>query len=255
MPYPVPHLKVMLLGSFGGTSTDIQERWQAGFHITKNGGVIGGTTELTNFLGQVGVLAGTFHNTIGVAAGTNTFIYEAAGAYIGTDGKYALGALQTTTRVPITPIKSGAGTTVAPWATANVISLRSLLTRGPASHGRIYWPFTAPPLVGATGRIPSGNQTTYATAVKTFLDGVNLAASGSFGSGANVGLVSPIGSGFQSPVIRFGIGAKPDHMESREKDLPEAYVFQNTANSVLLLEQLDDEFKDAMDDAFPDVQR
>jgi hypothetical protein len=250
--YTVPFVKVNLSGHFGSSTTDIVEKWQAGFHITKNGGVIGGTTELTNFLGQVGTLAKTFHAATTTGVGGSCFLSEASGAYIGTDGKYALGALQTTTRVPITPVTAGNGTSALPWATSMVWSLRSLLTRGPASHGRVYYPHTNAPLIATTGRLALAQQQSYATAVTTFLNGVNLAASGSFGSGSNVGLVSPAGSGFQSPVVRFGIGAKPDHMESRERDLPESYVFQTTTNSLLLLEELDDEFRDRMREEFPD---
>ena len=253
MPYSVPFVKINATGHFGGSTTDIVEKWSAGLHLTKNGGVIGGTSELTSFLTTWTGLLKTFHGTLGVQAGTSCWLSEVNGAYIGTDGKYALGALQTTTRVPVSPITAGQISTVAPWATAMAISLRSLLTRGPASHGRSYWPWTGIALTSATGRITSAQQTTYATAFKTLLDGTNSAAAAVFGAGTNVGLVSNRGDGFQSPVVRFGIGAKPDHMESRERDLPEAYVFQTPVLAATLMQELDDRFRDRIRDEFPDA--
>jgi hypothetical protein len=90
-------------------------------------------------------------------------------------------------------------------------------------------------------------------AAKTLLDAINTSAAGVFGTGCNVGLVSPYGSGFQSPVVRAGIGSKMDSMESRERNLSEAHVFNNLTVSTALLEQLDEDFKDKMRDEFPDA--
>jgi hypothetical protein len=253
MPYPVPHVHAWAEGHFGSTATDIVEHWQAGFHITKNGGVIGGTSEMTTFLTAIRAPLTTYHQTLAVGAGNTTWLDAAAGAYIGTDGKYALGALQTTTRVPLTSPAAGQGSAGFPWATAIAITLRSLLTRGPASHGRIYWPATAVFLTTSTGRLTSSQQTTWATNAKTLIDAINVQAAAAFGAGATVGLVSQVRDGYQSPVIRVGIGAKPDHMESREKDLPEAHVYANTLVAARLLEELDDDFRDAMRDEFPDA--
>jgi hypothetical protein len=87
---------------------------------------------------------------------------------------------------------------------------------------------------------------------QTLINAVNATAATNFGTGTNVGLVSAKGLGFQSPVTRVGIGVKPDHMESRERDIPEAHVFGALTVSLLLNEQLDDEFRDAMRDEFPD---
>jgi hypothetical protein len=104
-----------------------------------------------------------------------------------------------------------------------------------------------------TGALNSTSTSNSSLAAKTLIDAINAVAATNFGTGANVGLVSPLGSGYQSPVTRVGIGQKLDHMESRERDIPEAHTFQNTVTSLLLNEQLDDEFRDAMRDAYPDA--
>lgn len=248
MPYSQPFVKVNIEGQFGASTTNIIERWQAGFHLTKNGGVIGGTTELTAFLSAIRSAILAYHADINVASGTHCYLTSVSGAYIGTDGKYALGALQNTTRVNFTSVTAGTGASNLPWSSACVISLRSLLTRGPASHGRIYYPRTGAGIDTNTGVILSGTLTGIVTAAQTLVNALNTQASGVYGTGTNVGLVSPKGTGFQSPVVRVGIGQKMDSMESRERDIPEAHVFANTAVSAALLEDLDDEFRRQMEE-------
>jgi hypothetical protein len=82
-----------------------------------------------------------------------------------------------------------------------------------------------------------------ATAAKTLLDALNATAATNFGTGCSVGLVSNVRDGYQSPVVKVGVGQRLDHMESRERDIPEAHVFQNTALAAALLEEADDEFR------------
>jgi hypothetical protein len=253
MAYSVPFVKLNVEGHFGSSTVDIKERWQAGFHITKNGGVIGGTSELSSFLTNIRAAVQTYHTTAAVGAGTTAFCDAVSGAYIGTDGRYALGALQSTTRVPLASSVAGVGTPALPWSTAGVITLRSLLTRGPASHGRVYWPATGQSYDKTTGVVAAATVTTWVTAAKTLVDALNAVAATNFGTGSNVGLVSAKLTGYQSPVIRVGIGQKLDSMESRERDIPEAHQFLTTVNSTLLLAGLDDDFRDAMRDEFPDA--
>lgn len=248
MPYSQVHVQVFAEGHFGSGVSNTVEIWRAGFHLTKNGGVVGGTSELTNFLTNIRPALTTYHSTAAVGAGSSCFLDAVSGAYIGTDGNYALGSLQSTTRVPLTTSTPGSGTTDKPWPTANVISLRSLLLRGPASHGRIYWPATSQGIQGATGVIAGSTVSSVAAAAKLMLDAVNVQALANFGTGCNVGLVSKVGTGFQSPVIRVGIGQKLDHIESREGEIPEAHVFQNLTISTALLAELDDEFRRQMED-------
>lgn len=250
MAYPLPFVKCNIEGHFGNSSTNKVERWQAGFHLTKNGGVIGGTTELTSFLTAIRSAVVTFHALATVSAGTSCWVSDVSGAYIGTDGNYALGSLQSTTRVPLTTITAGANATTAPYSQAVVLSLRSLLLRGPASHGRIYYPATGLGIAFATGALASSNTTGISAAAATMLNTFNTQASLAFGSGTNVGLVSPNGLGFQSPVIRVGVGQRMDHMESRERDIPESHVFTNLTLATALLEDQDDDFRRRMQEEF-----
>jgi hypothetical protein len=245
-------VKVTFNGHFGASTTNIVERWTAGLHLTKNGGVIGGTSELSSFLTNIRTAAIAYHSDSGVGAGVSAYLDSISGAYIGTDGKYALGALQSTTTVALTTSTPGAGSAQNPWSTAGVLTLRSLLTRGPASHGRCYWPAVGQPTTSTTGVVATGTVNGWSATAATFLNAVNAVAATNFGTGTNIGLVSNKLSGFQSPVTKVGIGQKLDSMESRERDIPENHKFTNLTVSTALLEQLDDEFRDAMRDEFPD---
>jgi hypothetical protein len=195
----------------------------------------------------------TYHNSAAVGAGTAAWLDQVSGAYIGTDGKYALGALQSTTVINLTTSSQGQGSGAGPWPTANVLSLRSLLTRGPASHGRVYWPAGGNAISTTTGVLSGAVVTGVVTAAQTLLNAINVQAALAFGSNAGVGLVSPKGTGFQSPVTRVGVGQKLDHMESRERDLPEQHQFLPLTVSLALLEELDDDFREAMKKEFPNA--
>jgi hypothetical protein len=109
-------------------------------------------------------------------------------------------------------------------------------------------------VVSGTGVILAASVTAIRTAAVTYLNAVNTLASSTFGSGTNVGLVSPIGSGAQVAVTRVGIGQKMDSMESREKDIPESHNFGNLSISTLLNERVDDDFRDKFQDLYPDAQ-
>jgi len=253
VPYPVPFVKVNVEGHFGASGTAKSEYWRAGFHITKNGGVIGGTSELTNFLTAIRNALTTYHTITAVGAGSKCFLTDVSGAYIGTDGKYALGSLQSTTRVPMVTPTAGIGTNGGPWTQSIVLSLRSLLLRGPGSHGRIYWPATSAQVDPNTGVMTGANVSSIVAGAQSMLNAINTQAALAFGSGSNVGLVSPLGSGFQSPVIRVGIGQRLDSMESRERDIPESHVFSNLTLATALLEDLDDDFRRRMEELVDDV--
>jgi hypothetical protein len=248
MPYPVVHVKVNAEGHFGTSPTNIVEHWQAGFHITKNGGVIGGTSELTSFLTNIRTAVTTFHASATLNAGNICYLDALSGAYIGTDGKYALGPLQTTTRVALTTSTPGGGVSTNSWATAIVLTLRSALTRGPGSHGRIYWPSTGAAVQSTNGVLADVTVNSIAANASTMLNAINAVAATNWGTGTNIGLVSPKGSGFQSPVTRVGIGHKIDHMESRERDLPEAHVFAALTLARQIEEDLDDDFRRRMEE-------
>jgi len=243
MAYALPFVKINAAGHFGSSATDKVEYWTAGFHLTKNGGVIGGTSELTGFLSAIKTATQSLHTSSSLSSGVNCFLDERNGAYIGTDGKYVLGSLQTTTRDTYTTPVPGIGAVGHSWADSCVFTLRSLLLRGPASHGRIYWPALALNTDGTKGVIPSATVISIRSAAATWINAINLAAAGAFGAGTNVGLVSPIGTGFQSPCVRVGVGQKIDHMESRERSIPESHNYGTLTLAAALLEDADDEFR------------
>jgi hypothetical protein len=168
------------------------------------------------------------------------------GAIIGTDGLYVAGALQPTTVYTYATPVAGSGTSIHPWSQACVITLRSIRLRGPASHGRIYWPATSQNTVPATGRMDITTQNNRATVAQTWLNAVNAAALAQFGTGWNVSLMSKVGVGVQATVTKVGIGARMDTQESRERDLPEAHVFANLTTSTAVQADADEQLTDAI---------
>jgi hypothetical protein len=253
MTYALPFVKFAVNGHFGSSASNQVDQWQAGFHLTKNGGVVGGTSELSSFLTNVRAAVITFHQSSAVGASTNCFLDEMTGAYIGTDGHYLLGALQSTTRVPFSTSTPGTGGALGPWTQATCLTLRSLLLRGPGSHGRSYWPTPGATIDGPTGVRPPANVTAMLAAAKVMLDDFNAKAATNFGTGCNLGLVSAKGSGFQSPVIRVGLGQKFDRMESREHRISEAHQYSNLVVSTAFLEAQDAEFREQAEELLEDV--
>jgi hypothetical protein len=248
MPYTLPFLKVNLEGVLGATAAANTEQWSAGFHIIKNGGMSATPTEITAFLTAILPAFSSFHTNTGNAWGTNVWLTGASGALIGVDGRYANGSLQPTTRVALGTPVSGFGTPNMPWATALVFTLRSLVLRGPGSHGRFYWPMTFSQIASGTGVASAGTVGAWATSAQTLINAVHSQANTSFGSGTYVGLVSPKGAGIQSPVAQVWVGGKPDHMESREHRLSEAYVARSLSYTSLLIAERDRKLRDLLDE-------
>jgi hypothetical protein len=258
MTYANPFLKVAADGHFGSTTTDIKEKWSAGFHLTGNFGAVLVPSAINGFLVAITPAVLAYHGSTSTKTGSNCFVDGLTAAYIGTDGHYVGGGLQPTSDYRFGTSTPGNGTSAGPWSQALVITLRSLILRGGASHGRCYWPATAMSVTGSTGLLTVVQQQAARDAAQTMFNAVNTAAATAFGSGWNVGLVSQVGGGIQSPAIRVGIGARLDSMESREKDLPEAYQFANLTVSTTLLAQerdrLDDIVRDELED-LDDVNR
>lgn len=252
MPYVLPFVKVNAVGHFGSVVTDKKEYWQAGFHITKNGGLTVDTATLTTFLGAISGPIGTLHGNATLAAGNHCWLTGLNAASIGTDGKYVLGSLQPTTTYTYGAPVAGGGTGGSPWSQALVFSLRSTYLRGPASHGRIYWPATGLDTDPNTGCLSAAQTALISTPVQTCLNAINVAASASLGAGSTIGLVSKVGSGAQSPVVKVLLGQRLDGMESRERSISEAYVEKTLTVGATLLEQRDRDLREAMDEYLED---
>jgi hypothetical protein len=97
-----------------------------------------------------------------------------------------------------------------------------------------------------TGALSLTAQTNYLATLLIFLNAVNAAAVANLATGTSISNVSPIGSGFRSPVTRVGIGARLDTQESREKSTPEAYVFANTTIARQVLEEAERDYAELL---------
>jgi hypothetical protein len=252
VPYSTPFVKVNVLGHFGINGATATERWQTGFHVANIGGISTSPASLLTFLTAIDPFIATFHSHVNLWASSNSFYDGLNAALIGVDGKYALGSLQPTTIFTRGTPSPGAGTCVNPWATAMVLSLRSAILRGPASHGRMYWPQLGTLVTPGLGTWPSSVQNAMATAGQTMFNSINTACATAFGTGSNVSLVSNIGFGSQSPVINVGVGAKPDHMESRERTLQELHVFKPLTLAASVLAERDAEILRRLDELVED---
>jgi hypothetical protein len=248
MPYSVPFLKITAGGHFGSSGTVKVEQWSTSLHLSSNGGTTADASTLTAFLTLVAPSFSDYHSASAPAAGTKCFLTTLTGASIGTDGKYIAGSLQPTTVFTYASPITGGIPSNAPWSQACVITLRSLRLRGPASHGRMYWPATGLVIDPNTGVLTTTVQGNIATAANTMLNGINTAATTIFGTGVRMYLCSNLGSGFQSPVVQLGIGGRMDHMESRERNMSEAHVYRTVAGSTAFLEEREEEWRDARDE-------
>lgn len=245
MPYPAQFVKVNMEGHFGSSTTNIVENWVAGFHISSTGGGSFDPANLLTFLTAIAPAVQTFHTTLQNGVGSSTYLDSLSAAYIGVDGKYVLGGLQPTTRYTYPTPVAGAGSGIGPYSAAMVWTLRSLTLRGPASHGRVYYPACAIAVTPATGVVGITYTSSIADTAKVLLNTVNTQAAAKFGTGSLVSLVSKVGAGKIAPVVKVGAGQRLDSMESRERKIPEAYYYGTLAVSTQLERERDDDLRDA----------
>jgi hypothetical protein len=100
---------------------------------------------------------------------------------------------------------------VAPQLTT-VATLRTAISRGPASKGRMYLPpVAAIDSLAADGRLSSAQALVVATSTKTLIEAVN----GQMIGIARVGVASNVGSGRFEHVTRVTVGRVVDTMRSR----------------------------------------
>jgi hypothetical protein len=251
--YPSAFVKVNIEGTFGPNATSVIERWSAGFHVGGPSLIAPDGTTLLAFLTAIAPTVSAYHTTASSLVGNSTWLQSLSAALIGTDGKYAAGSLQATTRYTYGVPVAGANASTGPYSQAIVWTLRSLILRGPASHGRLYYPSTAVAINSSTGTMTTAQATTIATSAKAVLDKVNTEASLRIGTGAGAFLVSPVLSGRQAPVTKVGIGLRLDAMESRERSLAENYQFANLVVSTALEAQAQEELRDALRDELGDA--
>lgn len=224
MPYAEPYVYVRAIGSFGLTAGDNWEQWSAGMKL-RNPGVAPTALQLVSFTETVKGLWSTYHNSSSAGTGSSCWLKEIQSAFVGTDGKYVGGASQNTTRSALATPVQGQGTG-ANLPQAIVISLRTSLTRGPGSNGRIYMPALGLGVAGTSGLINPSTTALVAGVAKTLIDGINSAADTHLPGSGGVSVMSQVSTGVAATVTSIRVGNKMDHMESRERDLTEVYATQ-----------------------------
>jgi hypothetical protein len=209
-------------GHFGGGSTDIQDRWSAGFRIARALGGEFPDVDYLPFLASLQTPFTVFHGSSSVNVGSNCYLTQLSAARVGPDGKYNP-ATEVTNYHVMAPIAVGNGTPTQEWSNAFVFSLRTARPRGVASNGRVYWPLLAPTVVAGTGRLDSADVTAKIGAFKTLLNAINAAAD-TLQGGARVCVMSQVGSGATEYVTAVRADGRLDRQERRENQLASNYV-------------------------------
>lgn len=223
MAFASQHVLLTIEGVFGETAGSPFEQWMTTLRVLP-APTAPFEDELIGFLADVEPFVSTYHADNDVRAGTACWLTALSAVVLGTDGKYVGGDLQDTTRAFLTTPLAGASTTNTPFSTCLVRSLRTARGRGRASNGRMYYPMTGPATTPANmGRIATTTAAGIATKTATLLDGINTAANANLGTGTGVAVMSAVGAGLSASVTHVRVGCKVDHMESRERDIPEAY--------------------------------
>lgn len=243
MPYSRPFVKIRIQGTLGASALAPVENWSTGFNIIPTGG---GSTDPANLLAYLTSIQGavsTFHAAANAKVGSSCWLTKLTAAYIGVDGKYVLGSLQPTTVYTYGTPVAGNGTVIHSFSTALVTSLRSLRLRGPASHGRMYYPATAMTVQSTDGTVSSASLALYVPLVKTLIDAANSSAASVLGTGSRVSLVSKVGSGADAVVTSIMVDQKLDQMESRERSVVSAYTTLVPAGTSLYVAERDEELR------------
>lgn len=222
MPFPVPYTYFTMRGSFGLTAGSEIETWQVGFKIPALGGNPS-AAQLADFLADMETPARTFHAITEVGAGNITHLKALTAAVIGTDGKYTGGGSQVTTERLLSPALGGAGVAVMPYQIASVYSLRTNILRGPASHGRFYYPCLSRTWDGGSDLWNATQVQSAATAAVTLIKAINDQADGNLGLNGGVCVMSSVGSGRLAAVEKVLVGRRPDTQRRRVRNVAEDY--------------------------------
>jgi len=220
MVYAQEHILLRFNGHFG-TTGGVADRWSVGVRLGQASlPTIYDAAKLQTLATAADAAARVFHAAAGTKAGTSCFFDQVAAACIGPSGRYVPpGAL---TILGPTGSSPGTGTPVLPWNSAMTLSLRTAISRGRGSNGRIYWPALAMPIVATTGRVLTADVVARMGAAKTFLDALNTAANSYF-AGTRVIVASNVGAGINAAVTAVRSDDRIDSIERRENDQPPVY--------------------------------
>lgn len=226
MVYAEPYVYVRALGVFGDTSTP-RETWGVGFKF-RHPDTPPTPAQIQAFIETCSPVLSAFHAGP-ISAGTTCFLTEITGALIGTDGKYVGGSTQVTRRHLLGTPTAGTGTDTFPWSQALVLSLRTALSRGAGSNGRVYWPMCGQGISGSTGGLAAGTRNGILAAAVTLVNDLNAAKESAMPGTGKLAVMSNVGTGIAATVTAVRVGVKPDRQERRERDVAEAYAQSSVA--------------------------
>ena len=115
----------------------------------------------------------------------------------------------------------GQGTTVHPYQTSVVFSLRSD-TPGGRGRGRLFWPATGQAISTTTLRVADTAQATLIDGMNSYLNAINAEVQ-AFDAGSVLAVFSPTSSALY-PIVRIQVGDVLDTQRRRRDALPESYV-------------------------------
>lgn len=229
--YSEQFVQLRIQGHFGPDAATAVDFWSVGLKL-RNPTSAPTPGLLLAFLVAVDPAVRAFHLHASVLAGSNTYLKAISAAFIGTDGKYVGGATQDTVVRQLSGSNPGAGASpLGPWTQAVVTSLRTAVTRGRASNGRMYYPAPAMTVQPSTGTISSTNTANYATQAAILINAINTQADTLLPGNGGVSVMSQVGAGRTESVTSVRIGNRLDRQERRENAITEAYS-SGTVNPV-----------------------
>lgn len=212
------------MGVFGAAATTGTEQWSWGLRINPGLGAAFDESKKTAFLAGIQGATNGYHVDTYMKNHANAWLTHLTCAYIGEDGKYVGGDTQPTTVYTYSPAVKGTGATTVPWSHSRVITLRSSIERGAGAYGRFYTPCGE--TVQLDGRFDPSAQQTVADVSRTYIDTVNTQARLQW-PGANVSIMSTVGTLPIGRVIAVGAGLQPDTQRRRDNRLPEVHKYAN----------------------------
>jgi len=221
MAYDRSYLYLRIMGHFG-TLTTFSDGWSVGLKLANSSGAEAPTAGFGGFLTGIKTAVQTFHQSAATFVGNAAYLDQLTLARVGADGRYNPEAQDTVFEL-YSPALPGAGTTINPWSTALVSSLRTPRPRGVASNGRFYYPAGTVAVVNTTGRMSSANVTPYVTAAKVLFDAIN-AQGAALSPAVKIHVMSQKGAGVSANVISVRNDGRIDQQERRENNTPSTWT-------------------------------
>jgi len=229
--YSKRFVQLRALGTLGNNTTGV-EQWSVGLKIPMDASP--SSAVLQAFMSACQGAFSTFHSDTNNGFGTTVFLKQLSTAYIDVTGRYVGAGAQSTQYYTYGSPVAGAGTGVLPFSTAVVLSLRTPLSRGPGSNGRMYWPKIAVPISNTLGTWAIGEGAGLAAKTATLLNAVNAAADATLVTSDPVSVMSQVGP-VTAPVTSVRVGHKPDRQERRERNISESYGEAGVSTTAQLL--------------------